>query len=242
MRTARWIIIALLLGLTVLFCLQPWEVRAIWPSIVALVLVFLTRHALWGLLAGAAAGALLLASGNPWQAWLTLCSEHFGLQFSSTWKVGAIAFTLILGGFAGVLERGGGFKALVLRGLRRAKDPARGLQGGIIGIGLICFFDGLANSLLIGRLSRQFAEPCGVSRVKLAYLTDSTSSAVACLAFISTWIAYQLSMIKEGFAVVGSEGNAYLLFLQSIPYNAYCWFTLLLLVLVVWRRYHPGAM
>lgn len=74
---------------------------------------------------------------------------------------------------------------------------------------MLVFFDGLANTMLLGRLLRSAADRCGVSREKLAYLADTTGSAVACLAFISTWIAFQLSMIREGFAIVGEEVSAY---------------------------------
>lgn len=227
---------------TVLLLIWPVGVRALWPSLVALTLVFLTRRALLGLLVGAGVGALLLAEGNPWQATISLASDHLAPHFASQWKLAAIAFTLILGGFAGVIERSGALEGVVNGALKRARDPARGLQGGVLGLGLVCFFDGLANSLLVGRLSRHFAPKCGVSPVKLAYLTDSTSSTVACVAFVSTWIAYQLSMIRDGFGLLGQEVNPYLYFVRSIPYNAYCWLTLLLVVLVIWRRYHPGPM
>ena len=43
-----------------------------------------------------------------------------------------------------------------------------------------------------------------MARVKLAYIADSTSSAVACVAVISTWIAFQLSMISEAYALTGA--------------------------------------
>ena len=234
-------LVLLVLG-TAILIYEPLRMRALWPSVVALALVFLTRRAMLGLLVGAVVGALLLAGGNPVGAVTSLGRDHLAPHFESEWKLAAIAFTLILGGFAGVIERGGGLEGLVNGALRRARDPARGLQGGVMGLGLVCFFDGLANSLLVGRLSRQFAARCGVSRVKIAYLTDSTSSAVACVAFVSTWIAYQLSMIREGFGQIGQEVNPYLYFVRSIPYNTYCWLTLLLLGLMIWRRYHPGPM
>src|SRR5690606_10093058 len=111
--------------------------------------------------------------------------------------------------------------------LRGGESPMR-LQAGAAGLGLVCFFDGLANSVLVGRLVSPLAERHGVSRVKLAYIADATSSAVACVAFLSTWIAYQLSMIREGFAQLGQETNPYAWFLRSLPYNYYCWFTLLM--------------
>ena len=116
------------------------------------------------------------------------------------------------------------------------------MQLTVFGFGLLVFFDGLANTMLIGRLLRSAADRCKVSRVKLAYLADTTGSAVACLAFISTWIAFQLAMIREGYAAVGQEVSAYRLFFQSLPTNYYCWFALCLALVCVLRDFNPGSM
>ncbi|MEC7235109.1 MAG: Na+/H+ antiporter NhaC family protein, partial [Verrucomicrobiota bacterium] len=90
-------------------------------------------------------------------------------------------------------------------------------------------------------LLRSAADRCGVSREKLAYLADTTASAVACLAFISTWIAFQLSMIYEGFVLSGqSEVSAYSYFFKSLPANFYCWFALILALVCIWRDFNPG--
>ena len=110
------------------------------------------------------------------------------------------------------------------------------------GLGLLCFFDGLANGLVVGRVGRDLADRSGVARVKLAYIADSTSSAVACVAFISTWIAFQLTMIGEAYALAGHEVNPYSVFLASMPYNFYCWFTLVMMFVAIRGRYHPGPM
>ena len=45
--------------------------------------------------------------------------------------------------------------------------------------------------LIVGRISQPLARSAGVPKVRLAYIVDTTSAAVACLAFISTWIVYQ---------------------------------------------------
>jgi len=151
-------------------------------------------------------------------------------------------FTLILGGFVALVEAGGGLQALVRRLLGEGRAPQRRMQSTVFGFGLLVFFDGLANTMLIGRLLRSAADRCGVSRVKLAYLADTTGSAVACLAFISTWIAFQLSMIREGFALAGEEVSAYGYFFRSLSTNYYCWFALALAGVCVWRDFNPGAM
>jgi len=216
--------------------------QGLWPPLVALTLILVTRKALVGLLAGGFAGAMLLAGGNPWEAYLAVFRDHLAPSLTSPWKVGALAFTLLLGGFAAILEAGGGFTALLRRLAPPGREAGRRFQLAAYSLGLICFFDGLANSLMVGRVGRSLAAPCGVSRVKLAYLVDSTSSAVACVALISTWIAFQLSMIDDALVAVGRDASAYSVFLQSLPYNFYCWFTLILAPAAIWWRFEPGPM
>ena len=237
-RLVPWLIILLTWPLAGL----DTPVRAVWPPVVAVAVILATRHALVGLLVGGFCGAVILAGGDPWQAWLAIFADHLAPSMASTWKTGAIAFTLVLGGFAAVLDAGGGFHGLLLRLTRGDHDADRRFQAAAAGLGLLCFFDGLANSMMVGRVSRRLADRCGTSRVKLAYIVDSTSSAVACVAVVSTWIAFQLSMIREAFALIGRDVNPYAEFLASLPYNFHCWFTLVLLGVSISRRWNPGPM
>jgi Na+/H+ antiporter NhaC len=234
--------LGLALGGAVLLARTDLPFRTVWPPLAALLVIAATRHALTGLMVGAFAGALMLAGGNPWQAYLDLFAEHLAPSLRSSWKLGAIAFTLILGGFAAVLERSGGFEALMQRWVKPGPGAARRLETAATGLGLLCFFDGLANSMVVGRVCQDLGDRCGVTRVKLAYIVDSTSSAVACVALVSTWIAFQLSMIAESFAMAGRPANPYAVFLHSLPYNFHCWFTIVLLFVGVRARFHPGPM
>ena len=219
---------------------NPW--LSLVPSGAALIIVFITRSALIGLLVGAMCGALLVSNGAPLAAAEQLALQQFWPIFGSSWKLSAILFTLILGGFVALVEAGGGLQGLVKRLLGSGRAPHKRMQFTVFGFGLLVFFDGLANTMLIGRLLRSAADRCGVSRQKLAYLADTTGSAVACLAFISTWIAFQLSMIHEGFALVGREVSAYTYFFKSLPFNYYCWFALLLALVSITREFNPGSM
>lgn len=244
-RGGRWQGLWLLLGLlSGTFLLEFLDLRfaAIWPSVVALILVFSTRNVAGGLLGGAVAGSLLLVDGALWRLPMDLVESHLLPNFSSPWKSGAIIFTLLLGGFVHLLERGGILQRL-LSGLLNGQS-ARKVESGAAGFGVICFFDGLANSLMVGRLFRPMAARAGVSRVRLAYIVDTTSAVVACLAFVSTWIAYQLAMIREGYVLAerANEVEPYSLFFASIPHNYYAWFALFLMTFSIWRRWDIGPM
>jgi Na+/H+ antiporter NhaC len=249
---------AALVLLTFAVLLLPGGIRPLWPPLLALVVVFSTRLAAWGLFLGGAAGCLLLAGGDPLRAAVTWWNGHLGPAFLGSWTMtdgfaalpsqwhqwhlGAVAFTLLLGAFAALLEHGGGLRSLLHRDVQGAPAAPRRFLTSVYGLGLLCFFDGLANSLMVGRVTRPLADRLRIPRAFLAYVVDTTSSAVACVAFISTWIAVQLTLIGDGSAALGIETPAYLLFLQSVPRNYYCLFALLLGFLAVRRQWMIGPM
>lgn len=214
------------------------------PALIALGVILWTRNAAMGLASACIAGVLIISGGAPLDALRALFETHlFPTITGSVWNVSAILFTLTLGAFAGLLEKGGGFTALLDHLLnRRTKSPQKSLMFGVYGLGFVCFFDGLANALLLGRISRPLVDSLRVSRQFLAYVIDSTSAAVACVAFISTWIATQLSLINEGLVDAPFGVNPASLFLSSIPANAYCLITLMLVPLAIAKGYKPGAM
>lgn len=219
----------------------PWMI-ALWPAICALAVIVVTHHAALGLGSGVVAGALLIHHEHPLGAFRAIFADFIFPSLDGSWHVGAIVFTLILGAFAGLLEKSGGFDTILSRLIANAKKPEQRLLGSVYVIGLLCFFDGLANSLLVGRIARPLADKTGVSRERLSWVVDSTSSPVACVAFISTWIATQLSLIQDGLKDAPFTPDPYSLYFQSIPANPYCILTLLLVPLAIFLNYQPRAM
>ncbi len=220
----------------------PDFIHALWPAVIALLTMLLFKKAALGLAMGSLSGCIFLTQGDLTWALQNLMSKHFFPSMQGDWRIGAILFTLVMGAFAVVIEKGGGFTALAKKFLKQGGNNGRRVEVATGIMGTVCFFDGLANSLLLGKIMRPLADRAGVTRAKLAYLVDSTSSSIACMAFISTWIATQLSLIQQSVDGRGISDSAYSLFLQSIPQNYYCIFTLILVVLVVWRRWDIGPM
>ncbi|MGE9270511.1 MAG: Na+/H+ antiporter NhaC family protein [Verrucomicrobiales bacterium] len=213
-------------------------VQPFWPALIALGTILATRQAALGLGAGVLAGAIVAADGSLLVALQTSFADHLMPQIEARWHVSAIIFTLLLGAFAGVLESSGGFSSILNRMLTGSKNPEKRVLGSVYVLGLLCFFDGLANSMLTGRIARPAADQAGISRERLAWVVDSTSSPVACVAFISTWIATQLTLIGDSLP----EADAYSLYFHSIPANPYCLLTLLLIPLAILFRWTPQWM
>jgi len=61
-----------------------------------------------------------------------------------------------------------------------------------------------------------------VSREKLAFLVDATSAPIAGLAVISTWIAYEVSLLTAVGQQLGIEKSGYAMFFDALSFRFYC--------------------
>ncbi|MFM1944303.1 MAG: Malate-2H(+)/Na(+)-lactate antiporter [Verrucomicrobiota bacterium] len=218
---------------------------AIWPSILAVFLAFLVRDIYVALLLGAFSGVLLIHGGNPWAAFRDLLGERLTGALGDSWNLRVLIFTLLMGGFVEVLNVSGGMAALS-RLLLRGSRGRRGVGLGVFGFGLLLFIDGLANAMLIGKTLRPAADRAGISRAKLAFIVDATSAPVAGLALVSTWVAYELSVIRQGLeqsgVVIGDGMSPFGLLVSSLGYRFYNWLMLFVVFAVLWLQRDWGAM
>jgi Na+/H+ antiporter NhaC len=130
----------------------------------------------------------------------------------------------------GVMTQSGGAKGLASWASTDTKSRRRG-QLTTWFLGLLIFFDDYANSLLVGASMRPVADRLRISREKLAFLVDATAAPVASLALISSWIAVEVGYIADQFAHLGIERDAYLTFIETIPFRFY---PILMLLFVLW--------
>jgi Na+/H+ antiporter NhaC len=160
-----------------------------------------------------------------------------------------ILFTLSIGGLIGVIEAGGGTRAVVNIMARWASNSRRGQLTAWFA-GLVVFFDDYANCLIVGPTMRPVFDRLQISRQKLSYIIDSTASCVASI-MISTWLATEISMIENGLNAARHAGNlpeflagdsAFTVFWKSIPYRYYALLTILLVFLVAITRRDFGPM
>ena len=209
-------------------------VAPVWPSVLAIALAFISRNIHLSLLGGGYAGAVLLNAGNPLTGFFDLFERHLLPALSDPWNIRVLAFTLMMGGFVELLNVSGGMQSLAGRILRGSNSQRRaGL--GIYAMGWLLFIDGLANAMLVGKSMRPIADRVRMSREKLAFIVDSTSSPIAGLSLVSTWVAYELSVIREGLTMAGeSAASAFPLLVESIPHRFYNLYLLLIVLLVIW--------
>jgi Na+/H+ antiporter NhaC len=212
------------------------------PPVSAIALAIVSRRVIPSLFAGLVAGCLVLGllAPEPMSLGLRLLHSASALReittdaFFDVDHLKVITFTLLMGAMVGVIYRSGGMSSVVdaLAPLARNR---RGAQLTTWALGLIVFIDDYANSLLLGNTMRPLTDRLRISREKLAYLVDSTAAPVSGLAVVSTWVAGEISYIKEGLnevQLVGGSPDAFPLFVATIPTRFYVLWALLFVPLV----------
>lgn len=199
---------------------QHYGILSLIPPIVAIILAFKTKQVLPALFAAIWSGAIILSGGNPLTGFALTIEKYIAGSVADSYNAGIIVFDIALGGTIGIVAKSGGAKAIADWLAKKAKDARSGMLA-TWAMGLIIFFDDYSNTLLVGTTMRPLTDKLKISREKLAFITDSTAAPVASMAFIATWTAYEMGLLRDAFALIGVKANIYGVFLKSIPFRFY---------------------
>lgn len=208
--------------------LPAWT--SILPPLLAIVLALLFRHVLVALALGVWLGAFLISGFSPWGSFTRFLDTYIVNAIADRGHASILVFSLLLGGMLGLMTQSGGAKGLASLVSADATSRRRG-QLTTWFLGLLVFFDDYANSLLVGSSMRPVTDRLRISREKLAFLVDATAAPVASLALISSWIGVEVGYIADQFTHLGIERDAYVTFIETIPFRFY---PILMLVFVAW--------
>jgi len=195
---------------------SAWSIA---PPLVAIILALTARQVVISLFLGTWLGATMLA-GNPASGFLRVIDTNVRQALSEPDHVSILVFSVLLGGMVAVMSRSGGTAGIVRVLEKLAKTP-RSAQLATWLMGVAIFFDDYSNTLVVGHSMRPVTDRHLVSREKLAFLVDSTAAPVACIAVVSTWVGYQVSVLGDSLQAAGSTMDPFSVFLQSVPMAFY---------------------
>ena len=216
------------------------------PAVLSVALAFLLGDVIVSLLIGLSVGELmlLLLTGEKPAAQLMqivpgIIDELVGVA-SEADNAKVMILCVLVGGLVGVLMKTGGFEAAARRITKKVKTPrGANLLGQLLCV--LFFFDDYANALITGPVLRPIADKVGLSRVRLAYIVDSTAAPVAGIAVVSSWVAVEIAVIASGLETAGIADSAFQVFLRAVPYCFYCIFALVFMFLtsITGREFGP---
>ena len=213
------------------------------PPIVAILMALLFRQVVVALFAGIWLGAFFVTDFDILRSFFYVV-DHYVVNSlageSGRDHVAIAIFTLLLGGMVGVFSSIGGTQGIVNEISRIATTPRRGQIATWL-MGIAIFFDDYTNTLIVGNTMRPITDKLRISREKLSYIVDSTAAPVACIAVITSWIGFEISLIKDAFIALGIDRNPFTTFVASIQYSFYPIITLFfgLLIAASTRDYGP---
>ncbi len=227
-------------GATTIRVISGW--LSILPPLIAIVLALLTREVLVSLLIGGWIGATIVYDFSPLTGFLRALDKYLLEGMADPGHASIIIFSVSLGGMIGIVNRTGGMQGIVDLISRMVVGPKTAqLAAWIMGVAI--FFDDYANTLIVGNSMRPITDANRVSREKLSYIVDSTSAPVAGVALLSTWVGYEIGLIRQAFVDLSiPETNFYAVFIQTIPFRFYCLLSLFFGFMICLTRKEFGPM
>ncbi|MCG1004083.1 MULTISPECIES: Na+/H+ antiporter NhaC family protein [Halobacterium] len=224
--------------------MSEFGVLSLVPPLLAIALAIITRKAVLSLFLGVWSGAVIFTGGVGLEQtfdWIARSISQIDGD-GSIFHAQIIIFTLLLGSAVAMIWRLGGSHAVRDWAIQRIHSKR---SAGVVAwlLGLLLFFDDYANSAVVGSAMKDVSDHLGVSREKLSYIVDSTAAPVATLT-ISSWVAFQLSMIDAGYEELSlaERPGSFEIFLRAIPFNMYAILAVAMVAIVVLSRRDFGEM
>ncbi len=229
----------------------PYITFPLLPPILAIALAMATGEIVPALFAGIWVGALMVTGYNPLQATVQLIDWYIA-NATDSWNASILLYDFVLGAFMGLLYASGAVHSFA-RAVSKNIKSARGASLAASLLGLAVFFDDYGNTVIVGNSMRPITDKLRVSRELLSYIVDSTAAPIAGIALVSSWIGYEVSLIRDSIdslsqqAAEGAIGaaptyEAYYMWLNAVPYHFYSLLAILMVFIVALSRRHYGPM
>lgn len=219
---------------------ETYGIISLLPALVAIGLTLTTRQVLLSLFAGIWLGATIIVGYNP-AAGAARALDFLVSNVTATWNMKLLLFTFLVGAMLGMIFLSGGMSALATRIADRIRTRKQA-ELGTAALGMLIFVDSYASTMITGSVMRPITDQFDISREKLAYILDSTTSPTASVAVVSTWLGFEVGLIQQQFQALGIQADPFVMFLRSLPFRFYSLLAMALVFVVVLTDWDFGPM
>lgn len=214
-------------------------ILTILPPILAIILAIRTKQVIPSLLLGLLLGWWILSGWNPIIGILAMINGLVAV-FESAGNTRTILFTLLIGSLIHLIQKANGIDGFVIklkRSIDKSDNPKSKLQVYSALTGFLIFIESNISILTVGTVFQSLFKRYGISKVKLAYIADS-SSAPSCILFpINAWGAYIIGLLAAYETLPPFKTLLY-----SIPFNFYPILTLIVVFYTAFSNRSFGLM
>lgn len=211
------------------------------PPIIAIFMVLLTRSVIISLFIGLFSGILLLNNFHIIQSLKVLIKDFIYITMSDDGNIGVLVLLIFIGGFVALLEISGGGKAFANKVVGNVKSRIKiQLFAWISGVAI--FFSEMGTPLIVGPIYEKLFDKARISREKLAWIIDSTSSPVSVMIPFIGWGVYIMGLIESQFNSLNIKMSSWDAFIEALPYFIYPILAVLIVPLIVILKLDFGPM
>ena len=190
------------------------------PILVAIFLSIKTKNVVLSLFLSVFSGVLILNGYNPLEATKLLIGKYFVNQITDSYNAGVIILMIFIGGFIELMMFSGGAYAFA-EGFKRFVNSKVKAQILAYLTGIMIFFSDLGTPLIVGPIFNPFFKRLKISKEKLAFILDTTSSPVAVLVPFIGWGVFIIGLLQKEFELLKLPLSDYETFVKAIPFNIY---------------------
>ncbi len=186
------------------------------PPVFAILLAIKTRQVYLSLFLGIVAGWIII-SGGDFLTGIELSIQSIIDVFKDAGNTRVIIFCALVGALITLTQANGGVQGFV--DLIQKKNIVTSRKRAtvfsfLVGCGV--FIESSISCLVTGTIFHPVYEKLKISREKLAYICDTTSSPVCILIPLNAWGAYVISLLEKE-----NISNSFSVFINTIPLNFY---------------------
>jgi len=186
------------------------------PPVFAILLAIKTRQVFISLFLGIVAGWIIISGGNVLTG-IELSIQSIIDVFKDAGNTRVIIFCALVGALITLTQANGGVQGFV--DLIQKKNIVTNRKRATIFsffVGCGVFIESSISCLVTGTIFHPIYEKFKISREKLAYICDTTSSPVCILIPLNAWGAYVISLLEKE-----NIPNSFSVFINTIPLNFY---------------------
>jgi len=186
------------------------------PPLFAILLAIKTRQVFLSLFLGIVVGWIIISKGNILIGFESSIQSIIDV-FQDAGNTRVVIFCALVGALISLTQTNGGVQGFV--DLIQKKNIVTSRKRATVFsffVGCIVFIESSISCLVTGTIFHPIFEKFKISREKLAYICDTTSSPICILIPLNAWGAYVVSLLEKE-----SVGNPVQTFLSTIPLNFY---------------------
>ena len=206
--------------------MDNYGILSLAPALIAVILAFITREALFSILCGVLVG--LLITGQDLLFGFTGIIQSALGNADFIWVIGIEVFIGIMVAF---FQKSGAISAVANKLNEKLHITPRIAQVMGAALGVLIFFSDYFSPLFVGNVMRPITDKAKVSREKLAWLCDCTSAPVCITLPFTAWGVYVAGLVV-GFGTFATADAGQAAVIHSIPFQLYGILTIVMILLV----------